>query len=185
METPPGIRELPIVGGHLALDFANTIDDPEGRARHDHIATYAGLVDWSVRIGIVGEHRPDNATATLEQAHALRQTIIETFTEVALGEPSTHWTELRPYVAEAIGAAQLTSDYRPTWPGSMLAPVAYAAFELLTGPELHRVKRCGGCPWLFLDQSKNGSRRWCAMNDCGTHAKIQRYVAKRAARRRA
>jgi predicted RNA-binding Zn ribbon-like protein len=187
METP-AVRELPIVGGHLALDFANTVDDPEGRARHDHIGTYAGLMNWSVRIGILSPDqggRPENAATTLTRAHALRQTIIETFTDVALGESPARWTELRPYVAEAIGAAQLTRDYGLTWPDSLLNPVAYAAFDLLTGAELHRVKRCGGCPWLFLDQSKNGSRRWCAMNDCGTHAKIQRYVAKRAAGRRA
>jgi predicted RNA-binding Zn ribbon-like protein len=197
METPlpPGIRELPIVGGHLALDFANTVDDPEGPARHDHIGTYAALVGWSVRIGVTSpdqEERPEDAAAALRQAHALRQTILETFTDIAAGESAAarHWTELRPYVTEAIGRAQLAptaSGYGLTWPGrnSLLGPVAYAAFELLTGPELHRVKRCAGCPWLFLDQSKNGSRRWCAMNDCGTHAKIQRYVAKRAARRRA
>jgi hypothetical protein len=65
----------------------------------------------------------------------------------------------------------------------MLWPIAHAALELLTDAELHRVKRCAGCPWLFLDHSKNTSRRWCAMNDCGTHAKVRRYVARRAALR--
>jgi predicted RNA-binding Zn ribbon-like protein len=187
METPPGIRELPIVGGHLALDFANTVDDPEGKARHDHIATYAGLVNWSVRTGVISEDRREDPAATLERAHALRQIIIDVFTDIAAGEPPSKWTELRPYVTEAIGSAELTRDHGLTWPDgdNLLGPIAYAAFELLTGSEVHRVKRCAGCPWLFLDQSKNGSRRWCAMNDCGKHAKIQRYVAKRAARRRA
>ena len=33
-------RELPIVGGNLALDFANTVDDPDGPERHDHAGTY-------------------------------------------------------------------------------------------------------------------------------------------------
>jgi predicted RNA-binding Zn ribbon-like protein len=193
METPE-VRELPIVGGHLALDFANTVDDPDGRARHDHIATYAGLVHWAERTGVIASDqrgRPEDAAATLRRAHALRQIILDIFTDVAAGEPSAPhgWTELRPYVAEAIGHARLAptaSGYGLTWPDSdsLLGPVAYAALELLTGAEWHRVKRCAGCPWLFLDRSKNGSRRWCAMNDCGTHAKIQRYVAKRAARRR-
>ena len=59
-----------------------------------------------------------------------------------------------------------------------------AAGELLTSPQLSRLKKCAGCPWVFLDQSKNLSRRWCAMDDCGTHEKILRYVARRAARRR-
>jgi predicted RNA-binding Zn ribbon-like protein len=41
------------------------------------------------------------------------------------------------------------------------------------------------CPWLFLDGSKNGSRRWCTMNICGTDEKIRRYVSRRAERRKA
>jgi predicted RNA-binding Zn ribbon-like protein len=200
METPE-VRELPIVGGHLALDFANTIDDPEGPARHDHIATYQGLVRWSARVGAVspaqaeelGRCGAQDAAAALQRAHALRKSIMETFTGVATGEPAgaRHWPGLRPWVAEAIAAAQLTptaNGYGLSWPGTdrphvMLWPVAHAALDLLTAGDLHRIKRCAGCPWLFLDQSKNASRRWCAMNDCGTHAKIQRYVAKRAARR--
>jgi hypothetical protein len=52
------VRELPIVAGHLALDFANTVDDPEGRARHDHIATYPDLVRWSLRAGAAPGARP-------------------------------------------------------------------------------------------------------------------------------
>ena len=46
-------RELPIVGGHLALEFANTVDDPEGAERYDHAGTFPELVAWSVRIGIL------------------------------------------------------------------------------------------------------------------------------------
>ena len=61
--------------------------------------------------------------------------------------------------------------------------VARAAYDLLTGDHLARVKVCAGCHWLFLDRSKNGSRRWCSMEDCGTSAKMRRYVARRAARR--
>ena len=65
----------------------------------------------------------------------------------------------------------------------MLWPVAHAATVLLTSEGLDRLKLCAGCHWLFLDASRNRSRRWCTMNDCGTHEKMRRYVAKRAARR--
>ena len=88
--------------------------------------------------------------------------------------------------------AELAPDesmYQLTWPetsqlDAMLRPIGLAALELLTSPQLSRIKKCAGCPWLFLDQSKNSSRRWCAMNDCGTHEKIRRYVSRRAAARR-
>ncbi len=62
-----------------------------------------------------------------------------------------------------------------------LWPVAVAAVDLLRDPErLARVKRCAQCSWLFLDRSRNGSRRWCSMGECGAQVKMRRY---RAARR--
>ena len=93
-------------------------------------------------------------------------------------------------VAHAVAHADLAVDGERVvlrWPGDGLGAVgdavARAAYDLLTGDHLARVKVCAGCHWLFLDQSKNGSRRWCSMEDCGTSAKMRRYVARRAARR--
>jgi predicted RNA-binding Zn ribbon-like protein len=206
-------RELPIVGGHLALDFANTVDDPEGRARYDHAGTYPELVGWSARIGILGPDQADElldtarkhpraASAALRRAHELRRILNEIFSEiVAMNSrqittdertPAVTWADLRPFITDALAHAELVAvgaTYELTWSltarlDAMLLPVAAAAAELLTAPQLARVKKCGGCPWLFLDQSKNHSRRWCAMEDCGTHQKIRRYVTKRAAKRR-
>jgi predicted RNA-binding Zn ribbon-like protein len=94
--------------------------------------------------------------------------------------------ELRPFVSGALEHAELVG-LRPVWRyetvDSPLWPVALAAYELLTGPRAGRIKRCAGCPWLFLDQSKNGSRRWCSMEICGTNQKVRLYVSRRAARR--
>jgi predicted RNA-binding Zn ribbon-like protein len=66
----------------------------------------------------------------------------------------------------------------------VLWPVAHSAIELLISGPLGRVKGCAGCNWLFVDESKNRSRRWCSMEECGTHAKMRRYVARRAAKRK-
>ena len=207
-------RELPMVGGHLALDFANTVDDPEGPQRYDHAGTYPELVGWSARIGILRPHQADalmasaeehprSTSAALGRAHALRRILIDTFTEIAMinaGEPAdtgrpavaAHWADLRPFATDAMAHAELApndSTYLLTWSettqlDALLRPISLAALELLTSPQLFRLKRCAGCPWVFLDQSKNLSRRWCAMNDCGTHEKIRRYVARRAAKKR-
>ncbi len=73
-----------------------------------------------------------------------------------------------------------------TWVGleeeltGFLLPVAKAATELLTSERLSQVRECAGdpCGWLFLDLSKNGSRRWCDMADCGNRAKARRYRAR-------
>jgi predicted RNA-binding Zn ribbon-like protein len=204
METtgrPSGIRELPIVAGHLALDFANTVDDPLGPLRYDHIADYPALLAWSVHIGTLppdaasalraaGERQPRRSAEVMRRATALRDAINGTFGAI-LDDPAgaaRSWTELRPFIATAVGHADLP-DPAPSWDFTELEaplwPVAEAAYRLAVSPDLARLKRCAGCPWLFLDKSKNGSRRWCSMDDCGTERKKRRYVAKRAARRRA
>ncbi|HEY0814562.1 MAG TPA: CGNR zinc finger domain-containing protein, partial [Pseudonocardia sp.] len=64
---------------------------------------------------------------------------------------------------------------------------AQQTLDLLTGDELARVRECpldaGGCGWLFLDHSRNGSRRWCRMADCGNKVKATRLTARRRAAR--
>ncbi|MFI7610385.1 CGNR zinc finger domain-containing protein [Nonomuraea terrae] len=66
---------------------------------------------------------------------------------------------------------------------------AEAALDVLRTADLTRVRRCpvaeGGCGWLFLDQSRNGSRRWCRMADCGATAKARRLTERRRAARTA
>jgi predicted RNA-binding Zn ribbon-like protein len=184
-------RELPIVAGHLALDFANTVDDPLGPTRHDHIGTYPELLRWSVRAGALPASQADGlrgSAAALRKAHALRDVLNDVFVAVATGTAPA-WGGLRPFAADAVANSELSPTHELIWPAAgaphaMLWPVAYAAERLLTSPDIHRVKQCAGCPWVFLDHSRNASRRWCAMNDCGTHAKVRKYVAKRAAARK-
>jgi predicted RNA-binding Zn ribbon-like protein len=50
-----------------------------------------------------------------------------------------------------------------------------AAATLLVSDAMRRVKSCPTCGWLFLDASKNRSRRWCSMDTCGAVAKARRY----------
>jgi predicted RNA-binding Zn ribbon-like protein len=193
---PPGIRPLPVLGGHLALDFANTVDDPLGPQRWDHVADYPALLHWAVGRGLasptlraVAEARPAETAAVVRRAAALRDALNDTFGAVVDGRPVDEaWARLRPFAVDALTRMHLAEDLSPEWDGTALDapvwPVADAAHRLLrSADDLARLKRCAGCPWLFLDRSRNGSRRWCAMGDCGTHEKIRRYVSKRSQRR--
>lgn len=60
---------------------------------------------------------------------------------------------------------------------------AQAGIDLMTGDQLDRLGRCpiegGGCGWLYLDHTKNRSRRWCRMADCGNHVKANRLTERR------
>ncbi len=61
-------------------------------------------------------------------------------------------------------------DY-PLW------PVARSAVEVLVSPEVKWVHVCEGedCGWLFLDMSRNHSRRWCDSQDCGNRVRVRRH----------
>lgn len=56
-----------------------------------------------------------------------------------------------------------------------LFPPAWSAAQLLASEERHRLKCCDGCGRLFLDRSRNRSRRWCEMEACGNRAKVRRH----------
>jgi predicted RNA-binding Zn ribbon-like protein len=83
------------------------------------------------------------------------------------------------------GAAGL--EWEPAEPGSrldsVLWPVWRAAAALLTSGDASRLRQCGGegCGWIFLDHSRNRSRRWCTMEDCGNVAKVRRFRQRRRA----
>jgi predicted RNA-binding Zn ribbon-like protein len=193
-----GARPLLIVGGNLALDFANTVDDPGGPADFDHLGDAGRCVAWARHFGLLAPSVGDEPAAVPDSGHTpahlrrLRDAVQSGFTAVADVRPfpEVAWQELRRALAHAVGHADLVTvgdRVRLGWPagdlGSVADAVAVAAYDLLTGDQLHRVKHCARCHWLFLDRSKNGSRRWCSMEDCGTSVKMCRYVARRAARR--
>lgn len=195
METleQPGARPLLIVGGNLALDLANTVDDPGGPADFDHLGDVDRAAGWAGHFGLTGSE-VSGTPADLQRLRRLRDAVASVFTAIADGRPvpDAGWSDLRRAVAHAVGRAELAVvDDRfclhvPTGdPGAVADVVALAAHDLLTGDQLHRVKHCAQCHWLFLDRSKNGSRRWCSMDDCGGAVKARRYVARRAARRTA
>jgi predicted RNA-binding Zn ribbon-like protein len=61
--------------------------------------------------------------------------------------------------------------------------IAVAAVETLRIIDPQKLRQCpvdaGGCGWLFTDRSRNGSRRWCRMADCGTQVKSRRLTERR------
>jgi predicted RNA-binding Zn ribbon-like protein len=201
MDTPEHIERLRIVGGNLALDFINTED---GDPPMECLRGYGDLVAWSVRVGLLSADEGDvlagEANRRLEDAEGvyhgalrLRGALYGVFRAVAEDKaPASQNLEiLREYEREALWRGKLVQGDRGfVWEwkngrdlAGMLWPVAHEATGLLTSGDLDRLKLCAGCYWVFLDASRNRSRRWCAMEVCGTDEKMRRYVAKRAARR--
>jgi predicted RNA-binding Zn ribbon-like protein len=175
--------ELPLVGENIALDLANTFNGPrDGAPEQEFLNTPDDLAAWAVHAGVVDE-RPGVGARELEQTLALRAAIYDVFRAIAEGrEPAAKQLDaLARLYADAIARATLVPAYELAWDGEVLGPLAVAAVELLRHGPVDRVKLCDGCPWLFLDTSRNHSRRWCSMNECGARVKVRRYRARRRA----
>lgn len=124
---------------------------------------------------------------------ALRRLVYDVFRRVADGRrPRPAALErLRDAEREALSHASLSpAGPRMRWSwrdtDDLRAPlwlIAHAAVQLLTHGPLERLKVCANCRWLFLDQSRNRSRRWCSMADCGSAVKKERFVERRRSRR--
>ncbi|MEV6302556.1 ABATE domain-containing protein [Actinoplanes sp. NPDC051861] len=190
METAD-VTRMRLVGGNPALDFLNTRTGPDD----DVLLGYPELVAWAVYAGVLTEtlehDDPDGAQAVFTRALATRDYLDEIFRPLAAGaDPSpAALTRLRDDEADALAHASLERGSAFVWSwredrslARPLRPVIHAAVGLLTAGALERIKGCGGCGFLFHDESKNRSRRWCSMEDCGTDAKMRRYVVARRAR---
>jgi len=125
----------------------------------------------------------------------LREAVYRTFAAIA-GRRRASPADLRVLSAEyreAMAHATLVESRRRfAWRldealDAVAWEVARDAVTLLESERLGRVKRCpgsGDCGWLFLDASKNGSRRWCSMEGCGNRAKARRHAHRRRFGRR-
>ncbi len=122
----------------------------------------------------------------------MRETLFLVFSAVALGSivPAAALSRLNDLVAEAASRRRVTHQRGTfTWSWEPDDPAdldrlrwmaAWSAAELLTSAEVDRVRQCAGegCAWLFLDTSKNRTRRWCDMSVCGNRAKARRHYRK-------
>jgi predicted RNA-binding Zn ribbon-like protein len=185
-------------GGHLAVDFANSVSDRLTKPI-DHITTYADLVAFARQADIVtprvavelqrtAEQHPDEAQAVLREVVAIRETLYGLFSAIALAQPP------RAEDLEVLNSllSRLRVDERFEWQwhagpwglDAPLGPIVRAALDLLTNGPRDRVRMCEAetCAWLFLDTSKNRSRRWCAMAQCGNRAKARRHYERHRAK---
>jgi predicted RNA-binding Zn ribbon-like protein len=196
-------------GGHLALDFLNTLGGEVGGEPpspwDEHFRDYDDVVTWGVRVGAleeaVGERvltaarrDPDQAARALEEALELRRLIdavLRPLSDRELPAPAD-LERLRDAEVAALARAELVEREDGTfhwrWHDgddlhTQLHPYPHAALDLLMRAPLPRLKRCGRCRWLFIDASRNGSRRWCSMEECGSAVKQERFVERRRRRR--
>jgi predicted RNA-binding Zn ribbon-like protein len=197
---------MKFIAGSLCLDFVNTVGGRASRRPYtvlrDKLGTYEDLLMWSRLAGLVSpagvrslERRaagkPKEAFVVLKRAAALREALYRVFRSVVDGRrPIRNDIEIlerelsiardHERLSPAAGAFVWTWDNRDAL-DQVLWAVSRSAAELLTSKELARLRQCGGdeCGWMFLDTSRNRSRQWCDMRDCGNRAKVRKFREKR------
>jgi predicted RNA-binding Zn ribbon-like protein len=199
--TRPPEPVFDLSGGELCLDFANTVSGRGGERPVERLADYLALLAFGRQAGAVegrlaealarrARQHPRSAAAVLKTAVGLREALFRIFAAVAAGEPaqpadlaavnrvlSRALAHLRVAPREEEGGFEWVWEEDAAALDRILWPVARSAAELLTGDELGTVRECASptCRWLFLDRSRNRSRRWCDMSACGNRAKARRH----------
>ncbi len=183
-----------LIGGVLCLDFANTLyghQDPI----HEYLYDYRDLVLWSRHAGLLTHSRaedileyarqdPNESARIFQHAIDLREMIFRVFSNLAQGHTPVEtdldrlhqtWLESHAHSRFVQKDKGFVLDWEEARAGdAVLWPVLQSAVVVLTSEEVSRVKQCGRCDWLFLDMSRNRSRRWCSMSACGNRVKMAR-----------
>jgi predicted RNA-binding Zn ribbon-like protein len=192
-------------GGRLCLEFTNTISARDTGTPNERLHSYGDLLAWSEREGAVpvallaqlakvAESKPQAACVALQSAVELREALYRIFTAHGDGNlpKGDDLALLNAILARAMPHLRLVAgengfawhwDEETVELDRMLWPVVRSAADLLTSDDLGRVRECAGdhCTWLFIDRSKNRSRRWCDMQECGNVAKVRRYRSRKQA----
>jgi predicted RNA-binding Zn ribbon-like protein len=200
---PGGEYLFEYVGGRLCLDFTNTVGGMRPDAAVEHLIGYQDLVTWALGAGAIGEAQarclrasaeraPAAAERAVRRARELREAIFRGLLAASHGEsPSdADLAILNRALGRALARRRLVrrdGGWTLAWPEDADAldapvwPVAVSAAELLASPgDLSRLHECGEseagtCDWLFVDETRSGTRRWCTMKDCGNRAKQRRH----------
>ncbi len=198
-----GEPSFDFAGGAAPLDFVNTVSSRCCEGERDLLGEYGDLVAWGRQAELIDKARaaalrriamkqPARAARTLGRARSLREALYRILTAISGGRRPDRQDIgiLNGFLKEAMGHLCLQDTPEgPRWcwrqeqatPDRILWPITRSAAELLTSPDLERVSECDAseCHWLFLDRSRNRSRRWCDMKSCGNRTKVRRHYLKK------
>ena len=197
-------RAFQLVAGDPALDLVNTLDwrfresGPEER-----IATYDDLLQFAVQTNVLTSKQAKTlrrgtslyaGSHVVEETRGLREALSDLLYSGLDGRNSSAASlkTLERFFREAREQTRLVRDgsrLKWQWAGAETKPefpvwlMTRAASRLLLSENVQQVRACANpdCRWLFMDTSKNRTRRWCAMKLCGNRMKARRYKASHAA----
>jgi predicted RNA-binding Zn ribbon-like protein len=200
--TPNG-RLVPAPGEELGVAFANTrrwrgseraVEELNGLGDVLAWCEGAGSIDARAQttLGAWANRHETEAARLFDEAIAARETMYAMLSATAAGEAvaTRDVDALNRLLAAAptrtsLAAGEDGNRWRlpPATPttASLLAPALWSVGDLLAGQRLQRLRLCANpkCRWLFVDDSKSGTRRWCTMRSCGNRAKAHRHYLRK------
>ncbi len=191
-----------LLGDRLCFNFVNTVEGPLSQHPQEYMGSAQRLAAWGEHVGLLSadDHQrlllantadSDALRRGFEHGLRLRSTLTQVFRALA------HDRDPAP-----VDLDSLQEDYRtllervrlvPASPGFdwrwegqrdanfLLWSVTHSAMELLMRGDPARIRECpgaGDCGWLFYDTSRNGTRRWCSMEGCGSRVKMRRHYSR-------
>jgi predicted RNA-binding Zn ribbon-like protein len=188
-------------GDGLCLDFVNTLFWRGTESPTEELTGFQPLLGWlEAKSGHDGKilesaktwsaREPAKADMLLAEAIRLREAIHRIFAAAASGQPlpATDF-EIVNRALEKAPARRKLAPSKGSWeiPWSavsapaLLAPVLWSAADLILSRNRKRIRQCSNekCLYLFIDESKNGTRRWCDMSSCGNRAKAHRHLLRK------
>lgn len=187
------IETMPLYGGRLCLDFVNTIHDRFEEPQRDYLKNIGDLMDWVRKTEVLDgaysqllaesvESNPARTKAFFDRTIDLRELLYSIFLAISHNQKVDKkdlagFNALLPQTLSKLEIGQKRMVFSPQWIAGTLDltriawPIIKDAYDLLLLNESGRIKECPKCGWLFFDSSKNGRRKWCSMETCGSRAK--------------
>lgn len=190
-----------VIGGHLCFDFVNTISWRDTNSPHEWLDSLENLLIWTQLVGVFDEDQakkletevlkmPGGVGDYLNKLVEIRELLNGIFMSVIDGKsPSKKdLKKFNQYVSNAYTrniivekelTFQLEVSEKLDLASRLINKIVLSAVEVLTKVKLSRIKKCFSCHWLYEDVSRNNSRRWCIMEDCGNRHKVNQFNKRR------
>ena len=180
------------------MDFVNTVDRDGDRYSQEWFHDPADIIGWAQYVGLLSlaqveallrqvEQQSEQSMKFFNQALQLRETLYRIFSAFAArrsqaAEDLELLNDLLSEMQSHLRFGAVNSSFAWEWTETnqlnfILWQIVRSTADVLTSPDCDRLRECAGvgCGWVFLDFSRNRSRRWCDMEDCGNRAKANRY----------
>lgn len=195
-----------LIGGVACFDFTNTVSWRETEHPHEWFNSFENFTKWAEITEILEKAQAKELLKTLQSSEEeegerhlnrmieTREFLFDLFNhQIQEGVVRQYDLQQLSILGQVIHnhqrLARSGNSYQWAWKDdvSPLDKIYYtvigSALEVITRHDLSRIKKCPSCQWLYMDMSKNKSRRWCTMEDCGNRHKVNAFNRKKQSKK--